>query len=241
LIVPYFIGYLNHRKFARELKSLFLKFSSRARTLSSWREGSRYRVQEARKLKDDILKALLSALDNNELLRFFALKLIDDFAEESGTDGSRKSRLAILQGLKFGTRKGFEDDPISEIRSIRERIKKKPFYRWNLPAQRYFEEVEKSPDRIADEYPLLDDCRKLTRVLRAFVDSDTDLEYICEDLRAGERAEGRAIAVTKPGLALSAILGLLPLLYKTFEGGSMIGSFIIGVCSLPEDNVAAAR
>lgn len=214
LIISYFIGYAGHRASTKELAGSRVKLISRAQALPSWREGSRYREKEAERLTNNILEAY-TPLAKNKALFFFALKLLEDFGLEHGTDDARKRRLAILQMLGFGTDEGFEGDPIREMREIRARIMAS--FLLNPQAQSYFEAVESNLDEIAEIHPLLDNFRKLTMVLRAFVDSDTDLEYICDDLIAGEKTEKKAIAEARPALAFSAISIVFPLIYKTFN------------------------
>jgi hypothetical protein len=209
LLVPYAVGAVTNGRFATNLQASLAAFIARAEELSKQAAGN-HRENEKRVLQERILEAF-TPLTRNRLLLFFALKLLEKFAEHPGTDAARQQRLLTLRMLGFGNEAPFEGNPIGEIQQVRENIAHDPFYRFNMIVKEYFDNVEKNFDQVAQAHPLLLNFQRLTTVLRALVDdvSAQERSDIFADLRPREATEGGIwnwIKQTIPGWLLTFIM-----------------------------------
>jgi len=195
LIVPYAVGYLRNRRLAISLQASVEKFIARAEELAKLSKSD-HRQREENRLLENIIKSYAS-LTKNQLLFFFVLKLLENFAQDAISSDAKYRRLAMLQSLGFGVQGEFNGNPIAEIQQIRARIAE---YEANANVRIYFTKVEDDLDTVAEVHPLLLNSARLTEVLGALVDADPNSADIFNDLRAKSvKAKGNPI----PGWLLS--------------------------------------
>src|SRR5262249_19539291 len=155
-------------QFEANLKDLFLELFYRAAQLGSRGATSSYVMNQKTKLWRRVWRAYEPLL-TNPLLRFFALRLLEKFAVEGGTETLRQRRLETLSLIGFGKDDG---KPIEAIQMTREAIAQHPFYRFNLNVQDYFFRVAKDPGEIAETHALLRRFHNLPILMTAMDDDE---------------------------------------------------------------------